>query len=360
MKSFSLITKYYDRIIAGVILILLAGSLAGFAVRASVASREETAFDRMLDSKVPAHPEAVKMDTAVRDKVFSSFGNPFRVNTEVWEEGSVRLFVPESRVSCVDCRKPIPYYARECIFCSREQPEDSAPVQDFDGDGILDEWELKHRLNPRDAADAVVDSDGDGFTNKEEFNAGTDPRDPSAHPTGEEKLVLKQVRRNPFPLLFKSVMTMPDGSLKFAVNIRDNRRTYFVKLGDVIEDFVVEKFEKKSQQRRTNVGNVSVDVSVLTLVKEGKSIDLIRGEAIQYDEYHGMIYSPLDGRDIVFKMNDKFTIRNQKYEVIRIDISPDAVVIRRDSDRRVFTVLPVSSRAEDVSGAEDVKGEFTE
>jgi pectate lyase len=45
---------------------------------------------------------------------------------------------------------------------------------DTDKDGMPDEWERKHGLNPNDAADAAKDADGDGYTNIEEFLNGTD------------------------------------------------------------------------------------------------------------------------------------------------------------------------------------------
>jgi hypothetical protein len=46
---------------------------------------------------------------------------------------------------------------------------------DLDHDGMPDEWELAHGLNPNDGNDAAVDDDGDGQTNFEEYVAGTDP-----------------------------------------------------------------------------------------------------------------------------------------------------------------------------------------
>jgi pectate lyase len=49
------------------------------------------------------------------------------------------------------------------------------PPLDSDHDGMPDEWELKHGLNPRDASDARQDKDGDGYTNLEEYLNGTDP-----------------------------------------------------------------------------------------------------------------------------------------------------------------------------------------
>ena len=44
-----------------------------------------------------------------------------------------------------------------------------APYQDSDKDGISDDWELKHKMNPNDASDSRKDSDNDGYTNIEEF-----------------------------------------------------------------------------------------------------------------------------------------------------------------------------------------------
>ena len=46
---------------------------------------------------------------------------------------------------------------------------------DTDGDGMPDEWEKKHGLNPNDASDGPQDKDKDGYTNIEEYLNGTDP-----------------------------------------------------------------------------------------------------------------------------------------------------------------------------------------
>ncbi len=50
-----------------------------------------------------------------------------------------------------------------------------APL-DSDHDGIPDEWEKQHGLNPNDASDGAIDSDKDGYTNVEEYLNGTDPK----------------------------------------------------------------------------------------------------------------------------------------------------------------------------------------
>lgn len=51
-----------------------------------------------------------------------------------------------------------------------------APHKDSDGDGIPDDWEKAHGLNPNDPTDAVKDANGDGYANIEDFINGTDPR----------------------------------------------------------------------------------------------------------------------------------------------------------------------------------------
>jgi len=48
---------------------------------------------------------------------------------------------------------------------------------DSDADGMDDAWELAHKLNPANAADAMADADNDGVTNLVEFRSGTDPND---------------------------------------------------------------------------------------------------------------------------------------------------------------------------------------
>jgi hypothetical protein len=50
-------------------------------------------------------------------------------------------------------------------------------LADTDLDGMADDWELLHGLDPKNPADAALDADADGRSNAEEFVAGTDPKD---------------------------------------------------------------------------------------------------------------------------------------------------------------------------------------
>ncbi len=59
-------------------------------------------------------------------------------------------------------------------------------VEDLDRDGMGDEWERQHGLDPADPADASDDPDGDGLVNAWEFDLGTDPNDPDTDGDGAE------------------------------------------------------------------------------------------------------------------------------------------------------------------------------
>lgn len=54
------------------------------------------------------------------------------------------------------------------------------PDLDTDQDGMPDDWERSHGLNPNLAADAAGDLDDDELTNLEEYQADTDPQNPAS------------------------------------------------------------------------------------------------------------------------------------------------------------------------------------
>ena len=75
------------------------------------------------------------------------------------------------------------YYKLEDIDIYGKKTLHGPICVDWDGDGLPDDWEIAHGLNPG-FDDASLDSDGDGLTNLEEYLWGTDPFNPDTDGDG--------------------------------------------------------------------------------------------------------------------------------------------------------------------------------
>jgi hypothetical protein len=331
--------NHYEKIIA----LLVTGGLVAvwimLAMRIVALKADSQRFVTELDQIKPMHLKAAVEDGGTYERAKEQISKPFQISAH-----TNLLLVPETRVWCVDCRRPIPYLDAVCPFCKAGQP----PIdkQDIDGDGMPDLWEEKYGLNPRDPSDAVRDDDGDGFTNLEEYRADpqTSPKERTDVPSVAFKLFVDKIDAQPFLLLFKSLLRMPDGGYKFGINARDRSRTHIVKLGDVVEGFKVEKFELKFEEVTTPAGKQKVNKSVLTLSRAEKLIPLVYNQEQAFSEYKAHLVFKVDNSTYAVKKGDVFTVADRKYKVIEVDIQTNVVVIEHELDgKRLSIGKPIQS-----------------
>ena len=245
-----------------------------------------------------------------------------------------RTTISELRVACVKCGRPIPYEAVECPFCLGVQPPIvNIDTLDTDKDGIPDKTELALGMNPQDPADAVGDLDNDGFSNLEEHSAETDPKNPSSLPDPIVKLRVAGIKPVPFYLRFVSTSLFGDGSIRFQLNLQTLERTYFVKLGDVVLGYKVEKYEPEAKGGET-----------LTMVRQSdkRNVVLVKGRPVTEQEL-AIRFAFLVDRSLlpVQRLNDVFTLRGVEYKVV--DISHGNVIIQGVKTGQKVTVPMMSS-----------------
>jgi hypothetical protein len=333
----------YDKLVAIFILMGLLLSLLYLAVRIGMMNGEQKSFDKWTQNIKIEHPTVAPVNSELLNNAAKKVMKPFQLAPVQWTN---TLFVPETRVWCVDCRRPIPYFALTCPFCMAKQPAiPMEKLRDSDGDGMPDWWELQYGLDPFDASDADKDIDGDGFSNLFEYQAGTDPTDPQSHPTLESLLRLDEIIPEPFKLRFKAVTTLPDGVYQFQINLKDDKKTYFVKMNEEVdkEDFKVVNYVPQFTNRFIpGIGTQVVDVSVLTLQRGDKLIPLTKGEKVVWKELKARITLELDKSEYTVHQDDsvelKWKNKKPKYTVIKIDMEDQSVLIRRADDNKDFTV----------------------
>lgn len=95
-----------------------------------------------------------------------------------------------------------------------------APV-DADRDGMPDEWERMHGLDPNDGRDHAMDRDGDGYTNLEEWLNGTSPNTADSQAISYNELVQVLARKD---ALYQQDITMVKQRLQQEHEERMNRK----------------------------------------------------------------------------------------------------------------------------------------
>ena len=232
---------------------------------------------------------------------------------------SNRMFISEKRVACIGCEKPISYNAEVCPFCGMVQPGGG---DDMDGDGMPDNYEDEHGFNSNNPDDADLDADNDGFTNVEEFRAETNPRDKTDRPPWPAKLRVVRLRKVPFVLRFNSVQEVRPGIKSFQLNLRTLKKTYFVNVGDVINDkqnnvmgIKILEFLPKAEKGPT-----------LIVEKDSRKLPLVKDKPVTENDIVVYIIFLINNEKFKLKMGETMELRGDTYKVV--DIMPDYVLLR--------------------------------
>lgn len=313
----------YDRILAAAVLLVLLVSLVMLAVQAQSQKIEQKRFDVELKLLKPRHGQVPQVDKELFSAALTGLANPAQV--EIW---SLSLLTPELRVKCVNCERPIPYSATNCTFsvCGAVQPEIAVAMIDKNKNGIPDEWEEKYGVFSYDPEVINQDPDNDGFSTREEYEGKTNPKDPASHPPYIAKVNVEGIKPIPFRMIFKGV-SRANGVQIFQINLRAGDRTYWKKLGEEAEGFVLGSYNEHAAEGPT-----------LVLTRNGKQIPLIKGHLVPRDDYEIKLVSAIDGTVLTVKPEVDFEYKGAKYRVKKVDTQRMSVLISdisRDVDVQV-------------------------
>ncbi len=179
---------------------------------------------------------------------------------------------------------------------------------------------------------------------------------PSCKPVQWPELRLVSIRANPFRLKFKSVIKLPDGSLRFSINGRGDRRTYFRKIGEEWKGFTILKYEEKAEQSEPGGVRPPVDRSVLVLQRGNRTIRLVKGQPVTFVEYSAQLLLMPDNTEITLTEGAEFLVRevglrmeqidpeNVRVQIVHVE-SGSAKWIERDNEDAEPAPGPVPSKA---------------
>lgn len=280
----------------------------------------------------PAKNQKVDCNTESIAAALDRVGKPEKL--EDVSDTKKSFLASELRVSCsspdgAGCGKPIPFSDETCRFCGVKQTKEIKAVLDTDGDGLTDEYEKAHGLNPN-VADADTDKDGDGFSNKEEFAAKTNPADASSHPDYIDYIELRQPLRQEFSTLqFDRVTELPGKKYRFYFKMpgRQNEvdRGNFSALKDEEigkTGFKVVAYEPKTYTKPVKGGMpIKVDVSEVSLqrIADGKVIKFVIGAKKTDTDVQATLSFTRGGvQDLPVVEGQKFRVKDSEYVVVKI------------------------------------------
>ncbi len=364
------ILRQYDRLAAVAVLAILLGSLIYLVVAGLNQQENVRKYDGKLQGEEPSAVQVKRADLAADEALLARVSAPGKADLLVVraDPDAPNLCTPARRLLCVSCAQPIDWKAAVCPYCKTRQPEEKKidlSTVDTDGDGMPDLWEVKHKLNPRDPADADLDADGDGFTNLEEFEAKTDPTDPKSHPGYETRMSLKGIAGTRLPLRAINKMELPSTKDADGRTVRHFQLTFVsvdaegkagstplrVNDGDPIgkSGFRFVRYNELPK-KEIRVGEHKqlrfVEVSTIDLVREadGKKATLVFHDPNNPDwpgepllEQKATIEIDLAGvQPVVVAPGSAFAVKGEGFRVRTVDAEKKSVLLEKKADGKVF------------------------
>lgn len=370
-KGKSSLARNYDKLLAALAVALLAGAVFLWISAKGATEAGKRDCDSSLAARHPAHPALNREESSSRLQTYmaalSRLAHPFNIKMD--DSSRSGFFVPEVRVWCVKCRKPIPADAETCPLCGEQQPAKRTDVtdagMDSDGDGLPDLWEREHGFNPLDPEDAGLDFDGDKFSNAEEYVAKTDPKDKNSHPDLMGYLRVASIEAARLPLVFRATQNMGGGNYKCQFNYFDKelkaQKTLFVKVGDVIgpldklpgakisdpprySDFKLASLEWRDEKVFNKIENrektVSIPVAIVERISTGRKIEFLIDKESTDATYVVTIVQTRDGTEYVADGGvdeAEIEIGKEKFVLSKVDRDAGSVNMVRQSDKKVFS-----------------------
>ncbi len=341
---------HYEWLVAGAGIAALAVSVV-FLLTA-LGETEESAvssYQAMLGSETPRHEGVKAADLTLLNVAARLARTPPKL-AEV-DPKKESFLASERRVLCKNgdtsktakkaCGKPIPSGFEICPICGVKQVFVKVEV-DTDHDGLPNDWEKKHGLNPNDPTDATKDFDGDGFTNLEEYQAKTDPADKKGHPDYLDYLtVASELKETYLPFFFNGAMPIPDGKggkthrLTFQrLNVKSAYDSKFsVKVGEEIKSadgkiktgYIAKSYSESSELRAIGGSKTQakkrVDTSFVEVerITDKKLIKATIGErSVPVEKQVELNWSRNGGKQITAFVGLEFSLHDTKYRVTKL------------------------------------------